>query len=422
VRTLRAVLFWTHLAAGLIAGLVILVMCLTGTVLALKPQILAAIDRDVTVVPAQAAQRLPISSLLEAAAATRPDGSPVSIAAEREARAAVSVTFDRGAPLSLDPYRGVVLGERSASAQAFFRTVENWHRWLAMSGEGRATGRAVTGACNAAFLMLAASGIYLWWPRKWSAQHTRAIVTFRRGATSRARDFNWHNVIGFWCAPLIVVMAATGMVMSYPWANDLLYRITGSTPPAVTGRGVRDGDRDRTRVEGRSRSERPGAPEDNRRERRVKRDGAGADSRVSTVAPEQLDRAWRRAEAAVPSWRAITLRLGTDRLAFSIVDGGSWNRFARSQLTIDATNGAVVSWQPYSDMSLGQRARIWVRFSHTGELGGLTGQFLAGIGCVGGTFLVWTGVSLACRRFAAWRARRARQAWPMPAAEGDRSY
>jgi uncharacterized iron-regulated membrane protein len=401
VKQLRAVLFWTHLAAGLTAGLVILVMCVTGTVLALKPQILAAIDRQVMTVQPEATDRLPISTLLEAAKAVRPDGSLVSIAAERDARAAVSVTFDNGAPLALDPYRGVVVGERSASAQAFFRTVENWHRWLAMPGDGRATGRAITGACNAAFFVLAVSGIYLWWPRKWSAQHARAIIAFRRGATSRARDFNWHNVIGFWCAPLIVVMTATGMVMSYPWANDLLYRVTGSTPPAVSGRA----DRGRPRVEGRPR-----------------RGSEGDALKRSTTTAQQLDRAWRRAEATVPSWRTMTLRPGDDPLTFSIVDGSSWNRFARSQLTVDAAGGAVVSWQPYSEASLGQRARTWVRFSHTGELGGLTGQILAGVGCVGGTFLVWTGVSLACRRFAAWRSRRARQAWAVPAVEGDRSY
>jgi uncharacterized iron-regulated membrane protein len=73
-------------------------------------------------------------------------------------------------------------------------------------------------------------------------------------------------------------------------------------------------------------------------------------------------------------------------------------------------------------MSLGQRARIWVRFSHTGELGGVAGQVLAGIGCVGGGFLVWTGVSLACRRFAAWRARRARASLAVPVFESDQPY
>ena len=43
---------------------------------------------------------------------------------------------------------------------------------------------------------------------------------------------------------------------------------------------------------------------------------------------------------------------------------------------------------------------------HTGELFGLTGQIVAGVASTGGVVLVWTGLSLAVRRFFTWRARR----------------
>lgn len=52
--------------------------------------------------------------------------------------------------------------------------------------------------------------------------------------------------------------------------------------------------------------------------------------------------------------------------------------------------------------SLGQKIRGWLRFAHTGELGGLPGQLIAGIGCFGGVFLVYTGLSLAVRRLWNW--------------------
>ena len=42
----------------------------------------------------------------------------------------------------------------------FFRVVTDWHRVLAFSGERRPIGRAITGACNLAFLFIIASGIY----------------------------------------------------------------------------------------------------------------------------------------------------------------------------------------------------------------------------------------------------------------------
>ena len=89
-------------------------------------------------------------------------------------------------------------------------------------------------------------------------------------------------------------------------------------------------------------------------------------------------------------------------VAFTITDGANWNAFARSNLTLNGANGEVLQWQPYEDSSLGQKVRGWLRFAHTGELGGLTGQLVAGVGCLGGVFLVYTGLSLAFRRLWNW--------------------
>jgi uncharacterized iron-regulated membrane protein len=85
-------------------------------------------------------------------------------------------------------------------------------------------------------------------------------------------------------------------------------------------------------------------------------------------------------------------------------DAAHWNRFARSQLTLNGATADMVRWEPYAGSSMGQRVRGWMRFAHTGELGGLPGQLVAGAACLGGAFLVWTGIALALRRFAAWRS------------------
>jgi uncharacterized iron-regulated membrane protein len=89
-------------------------------------------------------------------------------------------------------------------------------------------------------------------------------------------------------------------------------------------------------------------------------------------------------------------------VAFTITDGANWNAFARSTLTLDSMSGDTIQWQPYEGGNLGQKVRGWLRFAHTGELGGLTGQIAAGLGCLGGVFLVCTGLSLAFRRLWNW--------------------
>ena len=48
----------------------------------------------------------------------------------------------------LDPYTGKVLGEGSARARAFFRSVTDWHRWVAAEGASRPTGRPGTGGSH----------------------------------------------------------------------------------------------------------------------------------------------------------------------------------------------------------------------------------------------------------------------------------
>lgn len=100
-------------------------------------------------------------------------------------------------------------------------------------------------------------------------------------------------------------------------------------------------------------------------------------------------------------------------MSISLSDRGYWNSFARSTLTFESSGD--VRWEPYAQISLGQKVRGWMRFAHTGELGGLAGEAVAGLASAGGAFLVWTGLALALRRLAAWRSRRAaRSTAPVP--------
>jgi uncharacterized iron-regulated membrane protein len=93
-------------------------------------------------------------------------------------------------------------------------------------------------------------------------------------------------------------------------------------------------------------------------------------------------------------------------VVFAIDQGNGGQPQLRSQLTLDRKTGSVVRWEPYSNNSLGRRLRTWFRFAHTGEFYGFAGQTVAGLASIGGAFLVFTGLSLAVRRFYSWRGRR----------------
>jgi uncharacterized iron-regulated membrane protein len=224
-------------------------------------------------------------------------------------------------------------------------------------------------------------GVYLWWPRRFTAEAVKAVTLFRSGLTGRARDFNWHNVIGIWCAPVLLILTLTGVVMSYQWANDLLYRLTGNEPPPPQA-----------------------APPAAREGRRPPR-GPGSEPARPSLG---LDALWSRAERQVPEWVAITARLGQrpdGPVTFVIQEPAGWHPTPRSQLVLDPATAEVVRWEPYAGQNLGRRLRSWVRPLHTGEAGGPIGQAVAMVASAGGAVLVWTGIALAGRRLLAWRRR-----------------
>jgi uncharacterized iron-regulated membrane protein len=385
----RSILFWTHLTAGVLASVVILVMSFTGVVLALKPQIQGWIERDVRYVTPQASPRLSAHQLLMAVKDAKPDASPASLALARDPALAATVNLGREGNVYVNPYTGAILGTGSARTTEFFQTMTSWHRYLGATGEYRATGRSATGISNLAFLVLAITGLYIWWPGEFTLRRLKPIVWFRRTSTGRARDFNWHNTIGFWCAIPIVIMTISGAVISYSWASNLVYRLTGSPVPSARGSG-------------------PGGTR-----------GPEGNQQGAAIIPADLDRVWARAEQQVPTWSLLAMRLPNrtgGAVAFTVTDGANWNAFARSTLTLDSSSGGVLEWQPYEGNTLGQKMRGWLRFAHTGELGGLTGQLVAGLGCLGGVFLMYTGLSLACRRlwnWTLWKRLRSSSRYPL---------
>ena len=374
MKTLRSLIFWMHLICGVVAGVVVLIMSVTGVALTYEKQMLEWADRGAWTAPSLVgARHLPPETLLAKAAAAQPGLAPTGFTLRAPAAAPATVTFQGNKSLLIDPYTGTIVGEPPAGLRNFFRTMTVWHRYLALDGTSRATGRAITGAANLGFLFIVLSGIYLWFPRVWTWLQFKNVLWFRGGLPGKARDFNWHNVIGFWSAVPLAVVVAGAVPISYPWASNLVYRLVGEAPPAP------------------AQGARPAVP-----------------PRAESVPVDGLDAAYARAQERVPAWRTITVRLtGGPRapFVFTVDEGYSGQPQKRDTLTVSRT-GEIEKSEKFSDLSAGRRLRSWLRFAHTGEIYGLTGQTIAGIVSAGGVVLVYTGIALAFRRFTAWLRRR----------------
>ena len=378
---LRSVLFWLHLACGVVAGIVIFIMSVTGALLTYQRQMTAWADmRGYWIEPSEGAKRLPADAFLAKVTGAQPDLAPTAIVIRSAPGAPASLAAGPGRQVFVNPYSGEVLGEGNGQGMRdFFRTVVEWHRYVAMAGDSRPTGRAITGASNLMFLVIVVSGLFLWWPRTWTSAALRNILWFRGGLAGKTRDFNWHNTIGFWSAIPLAIIVAGGAVISYPWATALVYQAYGEQPPAPAG-GL---------------GARGGGP------------GATADGEDLT-ANVPLEALVARAEGQMPEWKTISIALpsgNAPRIVLTLDAGDGGQPQKRATLILNRRTGAVERWEPYSSQSAGRRARTWLRFAHTGEVYGLAGQTVAGLVTAGGAVLVFTGLALALRRFLSWKKR-----------------
>ncbi len=407
--TFRRILFWLHLVAGLVSGIAIAIMCFTGTVLAFEKEIVAWSERDArrVDVPAAGAARLSLDELQQKLRAAHPDARPMSIGVQNDPQAAVAFTTGRTGGFYVNPYTGEVRQPKSAAMGQFMHEMVDWHRYLGFHGEvSRPRGKLINGICNVAFCVLAVTGLYLWFPRSWSWRALRPIVWFRQNSSSRARDFNWHNSIGLWTAPILIVLTLTAMPISFRWAGNLIFTLTGTPVPAAPAGGRGPGAAPEVAVD-------------------VPTPGPGA-------RPLTLDALVVAAGNHMPEWKTITLRTsngagpsgrsgpggrggatrpesapspagenraGPSAATLTVRENASWPRTANTTLALNPFTGDVLRRTGYAEMNAAQQVRSWTRFLHTGEALGKGGQFIAGVACLGGLFLVYTGFALSWRRF-----------------------
>ncbi len=378
--TFRSVFFWLHLVAGVVCGLVIAVLCFTGTALAFEKELIAWAERDARQVApvAPGTPRLGVDELATRLRQAFPDAKPGNIVVSSDPLAAVSFPVSRTEGYHANPYTGEVRQPASYAMGRFMQTMFEWHRYLGFSGEkSRPNGKLVTGIANITFCFLAVSGLILWWPRSLSWRAFRPALWFTQNSSARARDWNWHNVLGFWSAPVLIVLTLTALPISFQWAANLTYTLTGTPLPA-------------------------GGPQ-----------SSGAPPAAANVpAPAAGTKAVSRdallatVHHELPAWSSVTFRFAhrpdpakPAPTSFTVRQPGTWPRTATTTVQLDPFTGTLLQRDGYADLPAARQLRAWTRFLHTGEALGPWAQAVAGLASFAGVVLVWTGLALAFRRF-----------------------
>ena len=368
----RKFLFWCHLLVGVVVGVIVFSLCLTGVLLSFERASLDWAERSAqAAAPAGQSDPLPVDELA-ARVAQETHGQPRNFRYLNDASAPVRIQMNGDKFITANAYTGAVIGPSAPGLRAFYHAMRTFHTALRFENEAFPTGHFIVDACNLSFVFLTLSGLILWWPSKWNWKALRAILVMRLSLRGKARDWNWHNALGFWGFLPLLIMAGTGIVLSYG-AVDKTVRQFGrdhfaaqKNPPVHPAPAA--------------------AP------------GAKAD--------------WRKilatAEEAVPGWRSLTVPWGGNKpeVSIQITPGQEGEAIRSVGLTIDKASAQLIKEQRWENQESGIRARLIMRLSHSGELGGLVGQTIAALGCLAGLLLVYTGFALTLRRFLSWRRRK----------------
>jgi uncharacterized iron-regulated membrane protein len=251
------------------------------------------------------------------------------------------------------------------SLRQFFETVTLLHVNLLM----KRTGQQVVNVANVCFVFLIVTGFYLWWPRQWRWKVLRNSIAVRLTARGKARDWNWHNALGFWFLPPLLVMAASGLVLSFSSVNLWWRSFASSHVVAAT--------------------QRPTPPV--------------VPSSTAKSAPD-WNALLRAVQQRYPGWRSIVLGnlapLARQNAVVLTVNLGQRGQPTQTyKVTIDPGTNTILKTTGWAEEDAGLRARLFARLGHSGEIVGLWGQGLALAGCLAGCVLIYTGFALSWRRF-----------------------
>ncbi|MBD2770014.1 PepSY domain-containing protein [Hymenobacter sp. BT664] len=378
-----------HRYLGLASGLVIVWVCLTGSILAFEKEIEQAWHPERYFVAPATTAPLPLAQVVEAVRARKPKAKIAGLKVYNDPTRTVEVslaggpgegskgtgpaaTSKAGSPkgkgkgegggprVYVNPYTAAITGEVNPR-DTFFHTVEQLHRGL-VAGK---IGKLVMGVNASMFLFILGTGLVLWWPATRQALTSRLRVKWSSGWKRVNHDF--HLVLGFYASLFLFVLALTGVGMSFDWVGEGINKLTHSPlkrpePPLSA------------------------AP------------GAGA-------APFAPAAALALARQQAPDAESYTIQLpkeSTGSIRVAILCPGAVSENATDEVYLDQYSGRVISGQTYEQRPLGQRIRGLFKPVHTGAVGGWPTKVLVlAVSLLGATFPV-TGTVM-------WLNRRRKQ-------------
>lgn len=220
---MKKVLHFLHLWLGLGSGLIVFILAVTGCIYAFQIEIQNAIQ-PYRFVEAQQKPFLPPSEFKVIAEKALP-GKKLHSVQYADNKSAAVITFFNFDPeyyylMYANPYTGEILKIQNMD-EDFFRFILLGHYYLWMPPE---IGQPIAASATLIFVFMLLSGLVLWWPKNKAALKQRFKVKW--DAQWRRKNYDLHNVLGFYTIPVALIIACTGLIMGFQWFSKSVYWAT----------------------------------------------------------------------------------------------------------------------------------------------------------------------------------------------------
>lgn len=206
-----------HLWLGLTSGLVVFIVAITGCIYAFQAEIQDLVQ-SYRFVEIEDKEVLPPSKIWEAADEALPEKHIHGIMYYGPGRAAQAIYFSLEENyyyfVYVNPYTGNVLKVKNEYAD-FFRIVLDGHFYLWLPAH---IGQPFVASMTLVFLVMMISGLVLWWPKNKNGRKQRFSIKWN-GQWKR-KNYDLHNVMGFYVMLFGIVFALTGLVWGFMWFRD----------------------------------------------------------------------------------------------------------------------------------------------------------------------------------------------------------
>ncbi|AOW09605.1 PepSY-associated TM helix domain-containing protein [Flavobacterium gilvum] len=215
-----------HLWLGLSSGIIVFIIAITGCLYAFQEEIQNYTEEYRFVEKQNKAFLLP-SQLEQIARKELPGKVLHSIKYNGREKSAEAIFFHYEPTyyyiIYLNPYTGKKLKTINMD-EGFFSFILDGHFYLWLPEK---IGQTVCATATLIFLILIISGLFLWFPRNKNAVKQRFWFRWKDTTKWKRKNYDLHNITGFYVLLIALVFAITGLVWGFQWFANSYYKSLG---------------------------------------------------------------------------------------------------------------------------------------------------------------------------------------------------